>query len=106
MIATFFVPLEKPWKEDGWQYVRPGGTYGDSGDLSPIPTYTSVRGKGIKPLGYAHDMGLSPLDLKNSPPGLYVLCESNNELKVFLKDDSYFHYTTRILVNDLRCDTT
>ena len=23
--------------------------------------------------GYAHDMGLSPLDLKNNPPGLYVL---------------------------------
>ena len=31
-----------------------------------------AAGIGINPLSYADDMGLSPLDLKNSPPGLYV----------------------------------
>ena len=98
MIATFFVPLEKPWKEDGWQYVRAAGTYRDSGDLSPIPSYFWQQADELK-----HYIMLMIWKIARRA---CMYSESHNELKVFLKDDSYFHYATRISVNDLWCDTT
>ena len=56
-------------KKTGGSMSGPAVYMGTVGIYPPSPFNSGITGRGVNPLSYAHDMGLSPLDLKNSPPG-------------------------------------